>query len=64
MVVCDECGGVPNCERYGYIGFHLVGADEKTRDVMESGVRDDILYWIDKVVYIGNYFTGHFEEEK
>lgn len=64
MVVHGECGGVPNCEDYGYVGFHLVGANEKTRNVMESGVRDDILYWLDKVVYIGNYFTGHYEEEK
>lgn len=58
--VCDEgeesyrfviafgvCGGVRNVKHtVGYMGFHFIPANEKTRRCMDAGARNDPLYWL------------------
>ena len=48
-----ECGGVPNAETYGYMGFYLDAVSEGTKLCAKYGLRDDICYFRD-ILVIGN----------
>lgn len=41
-----KCGGVENCESYGYIGYCLTPHGDETRRCTQYGLRDDPLYWV------------------
>ena len=48
LVVFGPCGGVQNTDHeVGYVGFHLVAANESTEYCARYGLRNDLLYWLD-----------------
>ena len=48
-----KCGGVPNAEAYGYMGFYLEAVSEGTKICVRYGLRNDICYFTD-IAVIGN----------
>ena len=62
IVRCDDyifsikygkCGGTPNADNYGYMGFYLEAVSEGTKLCAYYGLRDDICYFTD-IEVIGN----------
>ena len=54
VVKYGKCGGVQNNDNYGYMGFYLDGADDKTKKyIMKYCLRNDICYFTD-IEVIGN----------
>lgn len=52
-----KCGGVKNVDHeVGYIGFYVIPIGKDSELFIESGVRTDILYWLNayEVYVIGN----------
>lgn len=57
VVKFGKCGGVKNVDHeVGYIGFYVIPIGKDSELFIESGVRTDILYWLNayKVSIIGN----------
>ncbi len=52
-----KCGGVPNVENYGYIGFYLKAFSAATKVQAKYGLRDDIFYFKD-IKVIGNVYDN------
>ncbi len=48
-----KCGGTPNADNYGYMGFYLEAVSEGTKLCARYGLRDDICYFTD-IAVIGN----------
>ncbi len=48
-----KCGGTPNAETYGYMGFYLEAVSEGTKICAKYGLRDDMCYFTD-IQVIGN----------
>lgn len=48
-----KCGGTPNADNYGYMGFYLEAVSEGTKLCAHYGLRDDICYFED-ISVIGN----------
>lgn len=48
-----KCGGTPNADNYGYMGFYLEAVSEGTKLCAHYGLRDDICYFTD-ISVIGN----------
>ena len=48
-----KCGGTPNAETYGYMGFYLEAVSEGTKLCAHYGLRDDMCYFTD-IKVIGN----------
>lgn len=42
-----KCGGTPNADNYGYMGFYLEALSEGTKLCAKYGLRDDICYFED-----------------
>ena len=53
VVRYGKCGGVPNADNYGYMGFYLEALSEGTKLCAKYGLRDDICYFED-IEVIGN----------
>lgn len=52
VVKFGKCGGVPNTDNYGYMGFYLEALSEGTKLCAKYGMRDDICYFEDiEVIY-------------
>lgn len=57
VVKFDKCGGVQNVDyEVGYIGFYVTPIGKDAKLLLDSGVRTDILYWLNayEVYVIGN----------
>lgn len=57
VIKFGECGGVQNVEhKVGYIGFYVEPIGRDADKLLKSGIRTDILYWVNayKVEVIGN----------
>lgn len=52
-----KCGGVPNVNNYGYMGFYLEPLSEKTKHSAYCGLRNDICYFTD-INVIGNIYDN------
>ena len=48
-----KCGGTPNADNYGYMGFYLEAVSEGTKLCAHYGLRNDICYFED-ISVIGN----------
>lgn len=48
-----KCGGTPNADNYGYMGFYLEAVSEGTKLCAHYGLRDDMCYFTD-IAVIGN----------
>ncbi len=48
-----KCGGTPNADNYGYMGFYLEAVSEGTKLCAHYGLRDDLCYFTD-IAVIGN----------
>lgn len=48
-----KCGGTPNADNYGYMGFYLEAVSEGTKLCAHYGLRDDVCYFTD-IAVIGN----------
>ena len=48
-----KCGGTPNADNYGYMGFYLEAVSEGTKLCAHYGLRDDVCYFAD-IAVIGN----------
>ena len=48
-----KCGGTPNTDNYGYMGFYLEAVSEGTKLCAHYGLRNDICYFED-ISVIGN----------
>lgn len=66
IVRCDDyifsikygkCGGTPNADNYGYMGFYLEAVSEGTKLCAYYGLRDDICYFTD-IEVIGNIWDN------
>lgn len=53
VVAFGKCGGVQNCENYGYMGFYLEALSEGTKACARYGLRNDICYFTSLEI-IGN----------
>lgn len=42
-----KCGGTPNADNYGYMGFYLEAVSEGTKICAKYGLRDDMCYFED-----------------
>ncbi|MEZ3453343.1 MAG: YopX family protein [Oscillospiraceae bacterium] len=50
VVKFGKCGGVQNVEHeVGYVGFYVEPVGENAKLLSDSGLRTDILYWINDV---------------
>lgn len=47
VVRYGKCGGTPNADNYGYMGFYLEALSEGTKLCAKYGLRDDICYFED-----------------
>lgn len=57
VVKFGKCGGVQNVDyEVGYIGFYVTPIGKDAKLLLDSGVRTDILYWLNayEVYVIGN----------
>lgn len=52
-----KCGGTPNADNYGYMGFYLEAVSEGTKLCAHYGLRDDICFFLDLEV-IGNIWDN------
>ena len=53
VVRYGKCGGTPNADNYGYMGFYLEALSEGTKLCAKYGLRNDICYFTD-IAVIGN----------
>ena len=47
VIKFGKCGGTPNADNYGYMGFYLEALSEGTKVCAKYGLRDDICYFED-----------------
>ena len=52
-----KCGGTPNADNYGYMGFYLEAAGDGTKLHSRYGLRNDICYFTD-IEIIGNIWDN------
>lgn len=62
IVRFGQCGGAANVDHpVGYMGYHVAGADNRTKGFMRNGLRDDLIYWLNScydVYIIGNLWDN------
>lgn len=62
VVKFGKCGGIKNVNHeVGYIGFYVLPIGKDAKLSIESGIRTDILYWLNAydVAVIGNIHDDH-----
>ena len=47
VIQYGKCGGTPNADNHGYMGFYLEALSEGTKLCAKYGLRDDICYFTD-----------------
>lgn len=62
VITFGVCGGVANCEKYGYMGFYLKPYNEIAKSMARYGLRNDPIYF--ELEVIGNIHDGGINDGK